>query len=65
MKRLKMEWVEGLKLYQISNKKGEILGDIYYHEDWNAFVWEQSEDMIITKDCWNEIGDFLDEAILK
>ena len=62
MPKLKMEWLDGLSLYQVSNKRGEILGDIYYYEDWNAFVWEQKEDILITWDCLQEIGKFLLEA---
>ena len=64
-KRLKVEWVEGLDLYQVVNKKGDILGDIYFHEDWNAFVWEQKEDIILTWDCLKEIEGFLLEVPMR
>lgn len=39
--------------------RGENLGGIYFFDKWKEWVWEQSEDVIMSADCLEEVINFL------
>lgn len=54
--------------YEIKNKKKELLGFIFFHDEWDFWVWEQERDIIMSKGCLKQIVDklkTLDELEMK
>jgi hypothetical protein len=41
--------------YQAFNKKGELLGYIFFFPSWRSFVWEQNDNIVMSGDCLQEI----------
>lgn len=44
---------------EVSNKKREILGEIYFESNWNKFVFESYGDSYFDSVCLQEIVDYL------
>lgn len=49
------------KYYDVENKKGELLGKIFFWKKWKKWIWEQEQDIIMTYDCLQDVVDFLKE----
>ena len=47
---------------EIANrKKGELLGIIYWCDDWNDYVWEQCDGIIMATNCMKELLEFMEK----
>lgn len=46
--------------YDVSNKRGDILGFINYHAKWKCWVWEQEPDIIMSSDCLKQVVEFME-----
>lgn len=51
----------GKTYWSIWNKKKEKLGIIRYWKPWKKYVWDQDNDIIMSKDCLKQIADFLED----
>ena len=43
----------------VRNAEGEVLGEIWYYNDWKCYVWQQYDDVVMSWDCLVEIVDFI------
>lgn len=61
-KRCVFEKAKTLKdTYFVRNKKGEYLGDISFDLKWKRWVWEQEAYIIMSRECLQEVVDFMKE----
>ena len=48
--------------FEFYNKKNELLGKVVYRKDWKCYVWQQAEDIDMSKSCICEIWDLLEKV---
>jgi len=51
----------GKEYWSVWNKKSEQLGVIIYCKPWRKYVWEQDNDIMMSKDCLKQILDFMEK----
>ena len=49
----------------VSNKKKELLGTIYYDDEWSEWVWGQESDIKMSSGCLQQVVDKLKELEAK
>ena len=49
----------------VYNKKEEMLGRIYYWHNWRCFIWEQDEEILMSRDCLQQIVNFIKDLETK
>lgn len=47
------------QIFDVLNHEGEELGEIYYSEDWDQYVFESNGECYYSYDCLDEISKFL------
>ena len=52
--------VDGRINYLVFNWKKEFLGQLWFRDDWNCWVWEQMQEIVMSKDCLLDIFTFMD-----
>jgi hypothetical protein len=50
---------DGEKIFDVINHEKEKLGQIYYKEDWDQYVFESEPDCYYSYDCLDEISRYL------
>jgi hypothetical protein len=49
----------------VSNRKKEVLGTIYYDDEWKEWIWEQESDIKMSAGCLHQVTDKLEELEIK
>ena len=48
--------------YNVFTHKDE-LGEIFFHTKWKKWVWEQNQDIIMSRGCLEKVIKFMEEEL--